>query len=231
MSTFSDFEVFQRLNLCRKFFNENPGIKEKFNAWGKEKIENFFPTDDLDAFMERASVEGMRREEGRKKSKKQQLMAYVKRELDLLEKEAAPIQQETVKTLNNKIFELVDVCNEGTVYDIEYAMSILFQLAYHMPLSSLTGEENEWMVGPDPGSEVLQNIRCSKVFKNRDGKAFCIDVYIFSSDGGKTWFSANEGSVDITFPFTVPMYSIKICLKSPDEDRLEAIKRHKSGIK
>lgn len=64
---------------------------------------------------------------------------------------------------------------------------VLMKLLNGQPLSPLTGEESEWIIH-DYGPECFaQNIRCSTVFKHRNGKCYDID--------------APDPRAEITFPY------------------------------
>lgn len=63
---------------------------------------------------------------------------------------------------------------------------ILMRLLNLQPLSPLTGQEDEWEdLSKDTGSTLLQNRRCSTVFKN-----------------GRNSFDINKPSQPVTFPYT-----------------------------
>jgi hypothetical protein len=63
---------------------------------------------------------------------------------------------------------------------------IISRLLVGKPLRPLTGEDSEWHT-PGPDKDVYQNVRCSSVFKTKDGPAYDIDV---------------PGRPVITFPYT-----------------------------
>ncbi len=69
---------------------------------------------------------------------------------------------------------------------VHVAAEVLQRLIAGQPLAPLTGEDSEWHQ-PDPNSDLLQNVRCSSVFKAPDGHPYDIDL-----DGG---------SVAIAFPY------------------------------
>lgn len=54
------------------------------------------------------------------------------------------------------------------------AAPVLQRLIAGQPLSPLTGEDSEWY-DPMGNGEMLQNVRCGTVFKNRDGMTYDID--------------------------------------------------------
>lgn len=57
---------------------------------------------------------------------------------------------------------------------VSVAAPVLMRLIAGKPLSPLTGDDDEWF-DPDSNHDILQNIRCSSVFKNKDtGRAYDI---------------------------------------------------------
>jgi hypothetical protein len=60
---------------------------------------------------------------------------------------------------------------------------VLERLMRGLPLSALTGEDDEWH-DPMGDGQMFQNVRCSTVFKNAAGKTWDID-----------------GDADVTFPY------------------------------
>src|SRR3954469_4779675 len=61
----------------------------------------------------------------------------------------------------------------GAVY---CAAPILMRLIKGQPLAPLTGEDSEWFIHDMDDRCYAQNIRCSSVFKHRDGKCYDIDA-------------------------------------------------------
>ena len=81
------------------------------------------------------------------------------------------------------------------------AVTLFEKLARFEPLGPLTGEDSEWNeVGVSDGDGLLQNNRCSHVFK-RDGKAWDIEGKIFREQDGSC-FMSSDSHVDVTFPYT-----------------------------
>ena len=90
-----------------------------------------------------------------------------------------------------------------------YAVDLFKRLAMFEPLVPLTGEDWEWNEVHDG---VLQNNRCSNVFKQKDrfdGQAYDIDAIIFydivkGEDGEevKSYFTCGKSAQPITFPYT-----------------------------
>ena len=73
-----------------------------------------------------------------------------------------------------------------------YTADLLLRLLNWKPITSLTGNDDEWNDIRSYGepSTSWQNKRCSSVFKDEDGTA---------------WYLASDGkSIEINFPFVVP---------------------------
>ncbi len=80
-------------------------------------------------------------------------------------------------------------------------VSFLEKLLRFEPLSPLQGTENEWIEveSADEKGFLLQNNRCSHVFKNQDG-AYDIDGRIFREPDGNCYTSC-DSRVPIVFPY------------------------------
>lgn len=80
-----------------------------------------------------------------------------------------------------------------------YAISALKKLLNFEPLSPLTGSDDEW----EPCSmqrEVMQNKRCSRVFKEK-GEAYDIRGKVFVEPNG-CCFTSIDSRVPVVFPYT-----------------------------
>lgn len=78
-----------------------------------------------------------------------------------------------------------------------YATDALEKLLRFEPLRPLTGEPEEWNeVGPG----WWQNRRCSRVFKDADGRAYDIDGRVFREPNG-CCYTSSDSRVYITFPY------------------------------
>lgn len=90
-------------------------------------------------------------------------------------------------------------------FSFNYMFNLLTRLANFLPISPLTGEDDEWHEMLDG---CLQNIRCSIVFKDKDGKAYNTNGYVFESVDGGCYISIKSRKY-ITFPYfppTKPIY-------------------------
>lgn len=99
---------------------------------------------------------------------------------------------------------------------------IFMQRVKQLPLSPLTGEDDEWHQ-VDESTE--QNIRCSKVFRdNHDNStAHCLRGRMFREPNSEIYFSCNPYSlVSVTFPCNPSTLKSKFyVLKYPMEDEGE----------
>lgn len=84
---------------------------------------------------------------------------------------------------------------------VRVCLDLFNTLACYEPLSPLTGAPEEWHE-VDLDTRLLQNIRCSRVFKEvATGRAYDIHGIIFKDKDGCCY--AGEGSaVEVTFPYT-----------------------------
>ena len=100
------------------------------------------------------------------------------------------------------ILELIELfASQGhSGFSAPYVINSFSRLAMFKPLSSLTGEDDEW---DEVGDRLFQNKRYSAVFKNKDGAAYNIDGKVFTDDG-KVWYRCKESRVNVTFPYEVP---------------------------
>lgn len=122
------------------------------------------------------------------------LLAHASRELP-------PENGDEMQALfNDHIRELVLVfASQGhSEFSAARAAAAAGELFRYRPLRPLTGEPGEWMqVSPD----LWQNVRCSRVFKDADGRAYDIEGRVFRDPDGCTYVS-RDSHVEITFPYT-----------------------------
>lgn len=82
-----------------------------------------------------------------------------------------------------------------------YAANMFKKLAMFEPIVPLTGEDWEWN---EVGDGVMQNNRCSRVFKQADrfnGQAYDLDGKVFRDQHGLC-YTSRDSLVPITFPYT-----------------------------
>lgn len=111
------------------------------------------------------------------------------------------------------VCKLLDVfADEGhSGFSAPYAVDLFKRLAMFEPLVPLTGEDWEWNEVHEV-HDVLQNKRCSHVFKQADrfnGQAYDNNAVIFydivkGEDGEevKSYFTCRESAQPIAFPYT-----------------------------
>jgi hypothetical protein len=103
------------------------------------------------------------------------------------------------KWIQENLMELLSVFKEqghsGT--SALYCVELFKKLALFEPLSPLQGTDDEWV---DIG-EIYQNIRCSRVFKDKEsGDAYDIKGKIFRDATGH--YINKNSKVYVTFPYT-----------------------------
>ena len=79
----------------------------------------------------------------------------------------------------------------------EIPPALFEKVARYLPLTPLTGDDDEWNEG---GSGVLQNRRCSHVFKE-NGQAYDQHGKVFREPDG-ICYTSRDSRVPITFPYT-----------------------------
>lgn len=82
-------------------------------------------------------------------------------------------------------------------FSASMAIRLFERLARFEPLTPLTGEADEWM---EVGDNTWQNLRCPRVFKNRDGSAWDIEGKVFRESSGQSYTSI-DSNVPVTFPY------------------------------
>ena len=138
------------------------------------------------------------------------LVQYAKDELDRIGMTADGDEYNAM--MRNHILRMVETfANEGhSGFSASYAIQCLEKLLRFEPLSPLTGEDSEWSdvrcLGDDP---CWQNKRCSRVFKDADGRAYDIDgvihwQWVEREDGSKykSYYSKGGNRKYIEFPYT-----------------------------
>lgn len=134
--------------------------------------------------------------------------------------EVGNYKDEMQQAICEHVLKLLDVfADEGhSGSSAPYAINVFKKLAMFEPLVPLTGEDWEWHEVSDG---VLQNLRCSRVFKQADrfnGQAYDIDGIVFydwyerpldpdepgypGTYHGKSHYTSRESMVPITFPYT-----------------------------
>ena len=113
----------------------------------------------------------------------------------------------------NHVIKLLEVFgDEGhSGSSAPYAIDMFEKLAKFEPLVPLTGEDWEWSDVSRFGDGIpyYQNIRCSHVFKDADGKAYDIDGKVFwewwtnpeTGKRSKSYYTNRNSRVYVEFPY------------------------------
>ena len=135
------------------------------------------------------------------------MINWAKNELSRIDHDAEGLQD----MADANVLELLQVfCNQNhSNMSAPYILSVFNRLSHWLPLTPLTGEDDEWN---EVGSGIYQNNRCMFVFKDADGKAYNMEGKIFSTDNGETWFTNKDSRVYINFPYYVPDKPEKVYL-------------------
>jgi hypothetical protein len=118
---------------------------------------------------------------------------------------------EMQEAICNHMLKLLEVFDEEghSGSSAPYAINMFSTLAKFEPIVPLTGEDWEW-TELDYGTDIkYQNKRCSRVFKDSNGKAYDSEGKVFwewytDSEGvkHKTHYTCSESRVYIEFPYT-----------------------------
>lgn len=120
-------------------------------------------------------------------------------------------------TMNRNIIEILNLLDKFEFNEEE--CNNIYRLMGWTPIIPLTGEDAEWDKGIT-NEDMEQNKLCSAVFRDNHDNSTAHYIYgrIFSDDGGYSWFSSSNSSINITFPFIVPDYPEKVYLDKDGND-------------
>jgi len=111
------------------------------------------------------------------------------------EMERAQFDEQTKEAMSKILDIFFEEWDSGGA--VSWAVPVLERLLKGLPLSPLTGEDDEWNDLSDmAGQQLYQNRRCSTVFKVVDGSR----VYCYDIDGPKDP-NGYRGMKEITFPY------------------------------
>lgn len=160
------------------------------------------------------------------------LTCFAKNELDLIIKNAKKrgASKEEIfmqETVNHDILDLVDLFafQAQSGFSAPYVLNRFKRLASWLPLSPLTGEDDEWIDIKDVFDKpTQQNKRYSGLFrvKGDNSTAHDVNARVFSDNGGITWFT---GSIDkdfrepIVFPYMPPTEPKEIYIRWLDDEQ------------
>ena len=116
------------------------------------------------------------------------------------------ISSKSLKKAKNMIVKLCRLIDKEPMPNLEKqaVIQIFAKLSMGMPLTPLTGEDDEWKevdIASEPDVK-WQNKRCPRVYKREDGTAFDSEYYTFTFGNG-IYFKNEASSKDIEFPYTV----------------------------
>lgn len=83
-------------------------------------------------------------------------------------------------------------------FSASIAIHLFEKLARFEPITPLTGADDEWTQVDDG---IWQNKRCSRVFKDADGRAYDSQGIVFREPSGAC-FTSSDSRVYVTFPYT-----------------------------
>ena len=130
------------------------------------------------------------------------LLEHAKRELLAAGYDPDLKEEDPNKWMSHNILELIKVFAEQghSGSSAPYCVAAFTKLANFEPLVPLTGEADEWH-NPCGDGCVLQNVRCSRVFKDADGNTYDIEGKIFREPNGLC-YTSRDSRVPVTFPYT-----------------------------
>lgn len=152
------------------------------------------------------------------KPEKSNLEIFAENELNIIINKCEDDEgKEMQKMISRDILQMVHTFAEQghSGFSANYAINLLQKLLRYEPITPLTGADDEWNKLDYEKDLKYQNKRCSRVFKDADGKAYDSEGKIFSDDGGKSWYTCRDSRVYIEFPY-VPKTE-KIILKKIEE--------------
>lgn len=103
--------------------------------------------------------------------------------------------------IQENIFELLETFSKQghSGMSAPYVIGMFFKLANHECLTPLTGEDSEW---EKVDFQTMQNIRCSRVFKNiNTNEVYDIQGRVFEEPDGAR-YTSKESKTPVTFPYT-----------------------------
>lgn len=151
-----------------------------------------------------------------------EFMEFVNGELDRLAESAA--DKEQMEKIREAIIPLCeqfeDMCN-GRINGAKskIVLRLFAKLASWVPLTALTGEDDEWEKVSrftEENGILYQNKRCPHVYKRTDGTCFDANGIVFSYDG-RVWIRTKESNKDISFPYEVPVSPVRVRLDEEEK--------------
>ena len=154
--------------------------------------------------------------------------SYAKIELDIL------IKTTPDAIIRHFIPEILALCeafgNSGqsggsSSYTAEALADVVKKLCLQQPITPLTGEDSEWNEVLKRLYGILQNNRCSAVFKE-DGKAYYLDAISWKTQKGTTWHGTTKEGIKSrqfikSFPFKPKTFIIDVIETEISKDNWE----------
>ena len=160
------------------------------------------------------------------------MQTYAQKELDIL------IKTTPDAIIRHFIPEILALCeafgNSGqsggsAPYTAGALADAVKKLCLQQPISLLTGEDSEWndISDGDNGIGILQNNRCSAVFKE-NGRAYCLDAIFWKTEKGSTWHGTTKEGIKSqqfikSFPFKPKTFVIDVIEIEISKDNWEFI--------
>ena len=151
---------------------------------------------------------------------KNNLVRFAENELNIIiDKCEDEESKEMQEIISKDILQVVEVFSQQghSGFSANYAINLINKLLRFEPITPLTGSDDEWIQLDYNDDTKYQNKRCSRVFKDAEGKAYDIEGKIFSDDGGKSWYTSKDSRVYIQFPY-IPK-SEKVIIEKKVEEK------------
>jgi hypothetical protein len=161
------------------------------------------------------------------KKKKSALVIHAERELELAFADPDNTLEENEKALNNFVkkssLDLISMLSSHGHGGLTSSLvsDIFAKLSRYLPLTPLSGDDNEWTKPDDTG--LMQNIRYAGVFKDKDGHCYDTNARVFISPEGEAYIDPVESCKDIEFPYYPSIEYVQV-MREPDEVKNESPK-------
>lgn len=130
------------------------------------------------------------------------------------------------KWMQENVLELLEVFSKQghSGFSASYCRDMFQKLAAYEPLVPLSGADDEWNdVGGISGYPILQNNRCSHVFKE-NGRAYDIDGVVFEEPDGCR-FTGFHSRVTVQFPYTPKRVIAQVGHDASDDEKTAAAQK------
>ena len=133
------------------------------------------------------------------------LLDYAKKEFEILKnnmKEVDPKLLDQIVLLEKCIIEIIEILEKPEYKEIpeNFILEFLKRLMLYMPLTELTGEDDEWV---EIGDNLFQNKRCRTVFKENE-ECYDSEGIYFYDEKNDTYYTSKNSRIKIDFPYIVP---------------------------